>query len=86
MFCLCIGDHLCACSGNPLQGSGHFGNNHVAGLGVTTLEYDLPWPLDELKNILRAAHMCVGTMMRGGRQLSLDDWFVAVSSGNHFTK
>ena len=52
----------------------------------TTLEYDLPWPLDELKNILHAAHMCVGTMMRGGRQLSLDDWFVAASSGNHFTK
>ena len=52
----------------------------------TSLEYDFPWPLDELKEIVRAANVCLGTMMRGGRKLSLDDWFVAVSSGQDFIK
>ena len=52
----------------------------------SNLNEDFEWPLSALKLLVLHAEDCISTMMRSQQQLTQEEWFTVVSSGNMFLK
>ena len=85
LFCMCIGALMfskelrCKASDTGIVLS------WLAWL-FSNLNEDFEWPLSALKLLVLHAEDCISTMMRSQRQLTQEEWFIVVSSGNMFLK
>ena len=84
-FCMCLGALMFAKELHCKASDTGLVLSWLAWL-FSNLNEDFEWPLSALKLLVLHAEDCISTMMRSQQQLTQEEWFTVVSSGNMFLK